>query len=105
VANFDAEPVAPVQIRITAFAFSHINPLAADRYLSGLDPDAVRHHEKKEILRAPGTLVKAAPAALVNFALGALIEKEDPDDLYNSRRGRFGPFDIHEHLFSPASPG
>jgi hypothetical protein len=93
------------QIRMMAFAFAHLNPPAAERYLSGLDPDAIRHHEKEEILRAPGTLVKAAPAALVNFALGALIEKEDPDDLYNSSRARFGPFDVHERLFLPASPG
>ena len=34
----------------------------------------------QSILRVPGTLAKAAPAALVDFALGAIIEKEDPDD-------------------------
>ena len=55
--------------------------------------------------KAPGTLAKAAPAALANFALGAIIEKEDPDDLYRSRHDRFGPFGVHDYFLSPASPG
>ena len=93
------------EIRMTAFPFAHLNPPAAERYLAGLDPDAVRHHEMETILRAPGTLAKAAPAALANFALGAIIEKEDPDELYGNRRDRFGPFGLHDNLFSPASPG
>ena len=92
------------EIRITAFAFARLNPIAAEHYLSALDPDTARHHDMEAILRAPGTLPKAAPAAFVNFALSTLIEKEDPDDCYRTRH-RFGPFDIHEHLFSPASPG
>jgi hypothetical protein len=29
------------EIRMTVFAFSHLNPPAAERYLSGLDSDAV----------------------------------------------------------------
>jgi energy-coupling factor transporter ATP-binding protein EcfA2 len=93
------------EIRMTAFAFAHLNPPAAESYLKGLDPDEVRHHEMQVILRSPGTLVKAAPAALVDFALGAIIEKEDPDDFYGSRRDRHGPFGVNDHLFSPASPG
>lgn len=93
------------EIRVTAFAFSHINPPAAERYLSNLDPDAVRNHEMEAILRAPGTLTKAAPRAMVNLVLGALIEREDPDDLYKYSNSRqFGPFDVHERLFLPASP-
>jgi energy-coupling factor transporter ATP-binding protein EcfA2 len=93
------------EIRMTAFAFAHLNPAAAERYLKGLDTDAVRHHELEAILRAPGNLAKAAPAALVDFALGAIIEKEDPDDFYGSRRDRLGPFGVHDHVFSRASPG
>ena len=92
------------EIRMTAFAFAHLNPPAAERYLTGLDPNGVWHNEMHAILRAPGTLARAAPAALADFALGALIEKEDPDDLYR-RRDRLGPFTVHDHLFSPASPG
>jgi hypothetical protein len=92
------------EIRMTAFAFSHLNPVAAERYLSGLDPDALRHREMQAILCAPGTLARAAPGALANFALGAIIEKEDPDDVYSSRHHRFGPFGVHDHSFSPASP-
>jgi hypothetical protein len=90
---------------MTVFAFSHLNPPAAGRYLSSLDPDTVRHREMETILRAPGTLAKAAPAALADFALGAIIEKEDRDNSYSSTRDRFGPFGVHDHLFSPASPG
>jgi hypothetical protein len=55
------------EIRMTTFAFSHLNPPAAEHYLSSLDPHAIRHHEKEAILRAPGTLAKAAPAALVTL--------------------------------------
>lgn len=93
------------EIRMTVFAFAHLNPLAAEQYLRGLDPDAVRHHEMQDILRAPGTLVRAAPAALVDFALSAIIEKEDPDNVYSSRYDRFGPFGVHDYLFSTPSPG
>ncbi|MHB0769839.1 ATP-binding protein [Bradyrhizobium sp. 1.29L] len=92
------------EIRMTVFSFAHLNPAAAERYISGLDPDVVRHHEMKAILSGSGTLTKAAPKALANFALGAIIEKEDPDDRYRGS-DRFGPFGAHDHLFSPASPG
>ncbi len=92
------------EIRVTAFSFAHLNPSAADRYLSGLDPGLVRHHEMQAILTAPGNLAKAAPRALADFALGALIEKEDDeDDLYRSNR--YGPFDMADLMFRPASPG
>src|SRR5271167_3492774 len=88
------------EIRMTVCAFSHLNSPAAERYLSRLDQDTIPHHNMEAILRAPGTLPKSAPVAFVNFALGALIEKEDPNDLYRSRLD-FRPFDIHEHLFLP----
>jgi len=35
--------------------------------------------------------------------LNGFIEKEDPDDHFGSRWDH-GPFGIHDHLFSPASP-
>jgi hypothetical protein len=92
------------EIRMTAFAFAHLNPTAAQSYLSGLNQDDVAYGDTQDILRAPGTLARAAPAALVEFMLGALIEKEDPDALYANRRTRYGPFGVHDHLFSPASP-
>src|SRR4051794_39079822 len=85
--------------------FSHLNPPATERYLSSLDPDEVRHHDAQDILRASGSLARAAPSALVDFALGTIIEKEDPDDFYTSRRDRLVPFGIHDDIFSPASPG
>jgi hypothetical protein len=91
------------EIRMTVFTFAHLNPSAAQRYLTSLDPGAVRHHEVQAILKAPGTLPRAAPAALADFALGALVKEEDPDALY--RRDRLRPFEGNEHVFRPASPG
>jgi hypothetical protein len=93
------------EIRMTAFAFAHLNPAAAQSYLSGLNQEDVAYNDTQDILRATGTLARAAPAALVDFMLGALIEKEDPDALYDNRRSRYGPFSVHDYLFSPASPG
>ena len=92
------------EIRMTAFSFAHLSPTSADKYLSGLDPDEVRHHEMQAILKAPGTLPRAAPAEMATFALGALIEKEDPDDIYRGNHNRYGPFGANNHLLSPASP-
>jgi hypothetical protein len=91
--------------RMTAFAFAHLNHSAAQNYLAHLDQETVTYHDTQDILRAPGTLARAAPAALVDFMLEALIEKDDPDALHGRRGNRYGPFSVHEHLFSPASPG
>ena len=77
----------------------------AQNYLSHLNQEDVTYHDTQDILRAPGTLARAAPAALVDFMLGALIEEDEPDALYVRRRNPYGPFSVHEHLFSPASPG
>jgi hypothetical protein len=93
------------EIRMTVFAFAHLNHAAAQNYLSHLNQEDVAYHDMQEVLRAPGTLARAAPAALVDFILGALIEEDDPDALYVRRRNPYGPFSVHEHLFSPASPG
>ena len=93
------------EIRMTAFAFAHLNHAAAQNYLSHLNQEDVTYHDTQDILRAPGTLARAAPAPLVDFMLGALIEEDDPDALYIRRRNPYGPFSVHEHLFSPASPG
>jgi hypothetical protein len=92
------------EIRMTVFSFAHLNPLAANRYLSGLDRDDVRHNEMRTILTAPGNLARAAPGALVDFALGVLI-KRDEDDGGLYRRDRYGPFEMLDHMFRPASPG
>ena len=50
-------------IRMTAFAFAHLNHAAAQNYLSHLDQETVRYHDTQDILRAPGTLARAAPSA------------------------------------------
>jgi len=92
------------EIRMSAFAFARLNPAAAAGYLAVLDPDTVRHREAQTILTAPGSLTQAAPTELVNFALGTLIEEEDPDDRYRSRHDRYGPFGVNDHLYSQASP-
>ena len=93
------------EIRMTAFACAHLNSAAAQNYLDGLNQKDVAYGDTQDILRAPGTLARAAPSELVDFMLGALIEKEDPDFLHNSRHSRYGPFSVHDYLFSPASPG
>jgi hypothetical protein len=93
------------EIRMTAFAFAHLNPVAAQSYLSGLNQEEVAYNDTEDILRAPGALARAVSTALVDFMLGALIEKEDLDALYDNRRSRYGPFSVHDYLFSPASPG
>ena len=93
------------EIRMTAFAFAHLNHAAAQNYLSHLNQEDVTYHDTQDILRGPGTLARAAPAALVDLVLGALIEKDETDRFYGRRRNPYGPFSVHEHLFSPASPG
>jgi hypothetical protein len=55
------------EIRMTAFAFSHLNPPAAERYLSSLYPDAAGYHEMQDILRAPGTLITMNAADVSNW--------------------------------------
>ena len=93
------------EIRMTVFSFAHLNHAAAQNYLSHLNQKKVAHHDTQDILRAPGTLARAAPAALVDFILGALIERDDADAAYGRRRNPYGPFSVHEHIFLPASPG
>jgi hypothetical protein len=92
-------------IRMTAFAFAHLNHAAAQNYLAHLDQKNLRYRDTQDILRAPGMLARAAPAAFVDFMLEALIEKNDPQTGRGHRGNRYGPFSTHEHLFSPASPG
>ena len=91
-------------LRVTFFSCCHLTPNLAEQYLKSLKPDDIRHTEADKILCNPGSLVKAAPAALADFALAALIEEENEDDPYR-RRSDYGPFSVHEHSFSPCSPG
>lgn len=91
-------------LRVTFFSCCHLTPELAEQYLNGLKPDDIRHTEADKILCNPGSLVRAAPAALADFALAVLIEEEDEDDPYH-RRSDYGPFMVHEHSFSPCSPG
>ncbi len=86
------------EIRMIAFSFARLNPEAAHRYLTELQEDSVRYHDKQNILRWPGTLPQAAPGPFVDFVLETVIEKDDPDS-FSSRRNHYGPFEIHEHVF------
>lgn len=56
-------------------------------------------------MKFPGTAAKAAPGALADFTLAALIPKEDDDELYRRRRDRYGSFSIINADFMPVSPG
>ncbi|MEQ1716753.1 MAG: hypothetical protein ABL907_12330, partial [Hyphomicrobium sp.] len=91
-------------LRVTFFSCCHLTPELAEQYLKSLKPDDIRHTEADKILCNPGSMVRAAPAALADFALAVLIEEEDEDDPYH-RRSDYGPFMVHEHSFSPCSPG
>jgi hypothetical protein len=93
------------ELRTTFFMCCHLNPSLAERYLEGLDPDWLRRRELTDILRAPGSLTKAAPAALADLALAGLIEKDDPDDYHGGRRDRHNPFGMDDNAFFPPSPG
>jgi hypothetical protein len=88
---------------MTFLSFCHLNPALAARYLA--ETDANRHHDAREILKYPGTAAKAAPAALVDFALRVLIPTEDEEEHYGRRRDRFGPFGVFDTDFMPVSPG
>ena len=91
-------------LRFIFFNCCHLTPELATQYLQSLKPDHIRHTEADEIICYPGSLVKAAPSALVDFALATLIEEEDEDDPHH-RRSEHSPFMVHEHRFSPCSPG
>jgi hypothetical protein len=91
-------------IQAAFLMFCHLQPALAERYLTALRADGPRHHDIRKILRFSGSLTMAAPAALVDFTLAALIPQVDPEDFYSQRR-RFGPFDIHDTEFVPVSPG
>lgn len=87
------------EIRMTVFAFAHLNHAAAQNYLSHLNQEDVRYSDTQDILRAPGALARAAPAAFVDFMLGAMVEKDKPDDgFYGRRRNRYGPLSVHDHF-------
>jgi len=84
-------------IRMTAFTFANQNGAAAARYLSGLGPDSIRYHDRQAILKSPGTLPQAAAGPFADFVLQTLTERDDRDRTFSQRR--YGPFEIHEHVF------
>jgi hypothetical protein len=92
------------QIRMTVFTFANLNLGAAQTYVGGLTKEHITYSDTQDILRAPGALPRAAPKEFVDFMLDALIEKEDPDGPYGRIGSRYGPFSIHDSIFSPASP-
>jgi hypothetical protein len=90
-------------IRLTFLAFCDLNPNAAERYLRETD---TKHHDARGILNISSAAAKAVPAALADFALKLLIPGDDDEDnLYRSRRDRFGPFGVFDIDFITASPG
>jgi hypothetical protein len=102
--NFPHKREVRDELRTTFLTCCHLNPSLAERYLKGLDTVWLRHRELTDILRAPGSLPKAAPTALADFALAGLIEKDDPDDYYGSRRDRYNPFGMNDNAFFAPSP-
>jgi hypothetical protein len=91
-------------VRTTFLLFCHLQPPLAEQYLIDLRADGPHYHEILEILRFPNSLPKAAPTALVDFLIAALLPSDDPDQTY-SRRRNHGPFHVTDTHFFPASPG
>lgn len=90
-------------IRMTFLTFCHLNPQLASRYLA--ETDKGWHRGARDILKYPGNAAKAAPAALADFALAALIPEEDENGLYQRRRDRLRAFGLFDSEFMPVSPG
>jgi len=88
------------EIRMILLTFAKQNGAAAARYLSGLRPDSIRYYDRQTILKSPGTLPQAAPGPFADFVLQTLTERKDRNRSYSQRR--YGPFEIHEHLFLDA---
>jgi hypothetical protein len=93
------------EIRMTFLFFCHLNPQWAGRYLA--ETNKAWHRGACDILKFSGMAARAAPTALADFALAALIPKEDDEEdrLYRRRRSPFGAFDIFDSDFRPVSPG
>jgi hypothetical protein len=91
-------------IRMTFLMFCHLVPTLAEQYLKDLRADGLRYHDILNILGFPNALPRAAPAALVDFMIAALMPDEEPDSFY-SRRRDYGPFYVTDSHFFPASPG
>jgi hypothetical protein len=92
-------------VRTMFLMFSHLQPALAAQYLRDLRAEGARYHDLKSLIKTPGSLPTAAPAEFVDLLLSELIPVEDPDD-FSSRRGyALSPFDVHDHDFSPVSPG
>lgn len=87
----------------TTFAFANLNPGATEAYLRATLGRNVRYNELEPLIKARGNLTKAAPAAYVDLLLKALVDDEDADDGFGSRR-RTRPFELYDSWFSPASP-
>lgn len=91
------------RVQLSVFSFARLSPPAAARYLSHVTKQKLGYQDQRTILQAPGTLATAAPKELTDFALATLIEDDD-EDVWSSRRNRYGPFGAHNHLYSRASP-
>lgn len=87
----------------TTFAFANLNPGAADAYLKASLGRNIRYDELEPLIKARGNLAKAAPAAYVDLLLEALVDEEDDDDGFGSRR-RTRPFELYDSWFTPPSP-
>jgi hypothetical protein len=94
------------EIRMFFLAFCHLQPALAAAYLAQLAEDGgPRHDDLESIVKLAGALPRAAPGALVDFTLAALLPKPDDDDRgFHRRRDRMGPFNAYDTFFFPAGP-
>lgn len=103
--SYDQVDELEEQLRLVFLSFSHLVPDLAKRYVDEKRADHSRHHYAEKILKFPGSLAQAAPAALVDFALAELIPPPETDDEFGVRRsGRDRAFELHDTRFYPNSP-
>lgn len=88
------------QLRMAAFTFARLNPASAQNYLSAVRTQRHSYREFESLLRASGTLAKAAPKELAALVLECLLPQAD------DRKGRYrdSSFRAYNDVFSPASP-
>lgn len=91
-------------VRMAAFSFAQVNVEAARRYTAKLSQTDVRHREFEPIIRGRGALAKAAPGEFADYFMAGIVDPEDDDDPYSTRRDH-SPFGYHEHIFLAPGPG
>jgi energy-coupling factor transporter ATP-binding protein EcfA2 len=90
-------------LRVTFLSFSRCAPHLAEQYLRSVAARKPGHPIADEIMKFRGTTAQAAPEALADLTLRALIPVDDDED-FRSSRPDHGPFGVGDMTYFPASP-